>query len=73
MKENNIYQSCTITVKHRHRRWVQRNKSLEGHMQQKVYCYVCEHQGLCTLSSRTWQRISFKSLCFINSDQTVST
>jgi len=68
MKENNIYQSCTITVKHRHKGWVQRNKHLEGHMQQTVYCYVCEHQRLSTRSFRTWQSVSFKSLCFINCD-----
>jgi len=40
-------------------------------MQQSVNCYVCEHQGLSTMSSRTFQRILFKSICFSYCNQTV--
>ena len=72
MKENNIYQFCTITGKQRRREWLESNISQESNMQQTVNCYVCEHQVLSTMSSRTCQYISFKSLCSTNSDQTVS-
>jgi len=71
IKENNIYQSGTITGKHRHRRLVESNIPQESHMQQWGNCYICEHQDSRKVSSRTWQRISFKSLCFSNCGQTV--
>jgi len=72
MKENNIYHSCTIIGKQRQRGWVESQISQERHMQQTVNCYVCEHQVLSTMYSRTCQCISFQSLCSINSDQTMS-
>jgi len=49
MKENIVYQSCTIIGKHRHTKWVVSNITQESHMQQTVNCYVCEHQGLSTM------------------------
>jgi len=65
MKENNIYQSCTLIGKQRHSGWVESNICNESHIQQTGNCYVCEHQASSTMSSRTRQRKSFKSLCLI--------